>query len=527
MLTMPLYMMQVFNRVVPTKHLETLFFLTLIAGVAVLVYGLLEGIRSRSLIRVGGWVSMHLKPEIIEACLNSTANGIPVGKRPLDEVDFLKTILASQATLALFDLPWFPIFIAVIWMIHPSLGLAALGAGLLIFSISAVSHILVQKRLPVIKNLLVRSDRFVTATIQGAPSVIGMCMGPEAIKNWQELNSDAATEHGKTDEVTATFSALIKAVRLFVQIALLGFGAYLAVQGEITMGSIVAVSILSGRALAPIDIMVGSWKQIVHARDALKYLKIFLNENRQTEDKISLPPPTGALDVQNASLVLPGMRRTLLNQISFSLKAGETLAIIGSSGAGKSTLCKAILGYHKLAAGNIRLDGADIGRWRGEDLAPHIGYLPQRGEFLPGSIRDNIARFQVAEDHDVIEAAQLAGIHEMILALPSGYETEMEADGSPLSGGQAQRLGLARAIYRKPRLIVLDEPNSSLDGAGARALIGTLNSAQDWGASIIMVMHRPNMVQGIDKILVLRDGRVELFGPSALVMEKLSTASAA
>lgn len=527
MLTIPLYMMQVFDRVVPTQHLETLFFLTLIAGGAVLVYGILETIRSRFLIRTGSWISTKIKPTVLYACLHSPAKGLNVGKRPLEEVDTLKSILTSPASLAMLDLPWFPIFIGVIWMIHPALGIAALCSGAFLFLISGLSHFLVHKRIPQVRDLLIKGDQFATAAIQGTTSVLAMAMWPDVIRNWKSLQTVPAYQTTKIEEVTATFSAVIKAVRMFIQVALLGFGAYLAVKGEITMGSIIAVSILSGRALAPVDILVGSWRQILHAREALTYLKQFLDQNKQPDDKISLPAPTGHVQVQNASFTLPGMKKFLLNQISFTLNAGETLAIIGASGAGKSTLCKAILGYHSLAGGNIRLDGADISRWRPEDIAPYIGYMPQRAEFFPGSVRDNISRFQECADQEVIEAAKLTGLHEIILALPLGYETQLDADGSPLSGGQAQRVGLARALFQKPRFLILDEPNANLDGAGTGALISALNTAQDWGATIVMVVHRQNMLQGIDKILALRDGRIELFGPAAQVLEKLSKASAA
>lgn len=524
-LTLPIYMMQVFDRVVPTQHLETLFYLTLIAGVAILVHGILDIIRSRILIRTGTWMSNIIKPKLLRACITSKASGLDVGSRPLEELDMLKAILAGPAATALFDIPWFPVFIAVIWLVHPVLGLAALGAALILLFLSGLSHFLMQRKTSYIRNLVQRGDRFGSAAIQGSSSILGMRMWPDILQAWKTLRSDPAEESGAQEEVIATFSAAIKSIRLFVQVSLLGIGAYLAVQGEITMGSVIAVSILSGRALAPVDILVSSWKQILHAREATHFLRQLLARNPELKMALQLPPPSGKLEVQNISVVTPGGSRLLLNQISFSLAAGDSLAIIGASGAGKSSLCKALIGYFQLANGHIRLDGADIGRWRDDDLSPHIGYLPQKVEFFPGSVKKNIARFQESPDHDVIEAAKLAGLHELILALPKGYETQIETDGSPLSGGQAQRIALARTLFRKPSLIVLDEPNANLDGAGAAALITALNAASDWGATLLIVAHRQDMLQGIGKILALRDGRIELFGPANLVLEKLAKAS--
>ena len=422
-LTLPLYMLQVFDRVVPTRHLETLIFLTVIAAVAVVAYAVLEAVRSRCLIRIGAWTANRLKPDILAACLRSAARGVDVGKRPLEEADALKAILASPVVAALFDLPWFPLFVAVIWVIHPVLGIAAVLASAIMVTITLLADRIARRHAQHARVAAAATDRYAAAAVQNSSIVAGMAMWPDVLRTWRRRGSAGEQHCAAVDDLNASLAATTKGVRLFVQIGILGLGAYFAVLGEITIGAIIATSIMLSRALAPIDAAVAGWKQLAHAREALRHIREFLNTGARLGANTALPPPQGDIAAQSATLVLPGTNRPLLNQISFSLKAGERMAIIGASGSGKSTLCKAILGYFPLAAGHIRIDGADISDWRAEDLAPYVGYLPQRAEFLPGTIKENIARFRETVDRTVIEAAQLAGVHDMILSLPMGYDT--------------------------------------------------------------------------------------------------------
>jgi len=521
-LTLPIYMMQVYDRVIPTRHLETLFFLTLIAIVAIAVYVVLEIMRARTLTRIAGWVGENLREETLLACMRARARGLDVGRRPLDEIEALRGTLAGAGVAALFDLPWLPVFVLIIWGIDYTLGVAALVAVLSMIGIAFVTDTVIRRRVQEARKCDAHANRFAQAAILNATSVIAMVMWPAVLKTWRKQNDDTQSIKTSLDDSIATFGAITKGVRFIIQISVLGLGAYLAVQGEITMGTIIAVSIMLGRALAPVDVLVGGWKQLGHTRDAVVYLNEFLRSSTSTDAKISLPEPQGNICVRGLSSHLPGGGGALVSQVNFDLSAGESLAIIGPSGAGKSSLCKALLGYLPISGGTVRIDGADIRDWRAEDLAPFVGYLPQRAEFLPGTIRDNIARFQEeASDEDVVEAARLAHIHELILSLPKGYATKLGSDGAPLSGGQQQRIGLARALFQRPRILVLDEPNANMDGDGAAALMMALQKARQWSASVIMVVHTSGMLKGADKIMALRDGRVETYGPAKEVLAHL------
>ncbi|MFA7431160.1 MAG: type I secretion system permease/ATPase [Rhodospirillaceae bacterium] len=514
MLTLPIYMIQVFDRVLPTRHGSTLVFLTAIAAGAVVTYGLLEMVRARMLGRVAGWAADRLKGDVLAAALRARSRGMDLGKRPLEELDMLRGLVAGPAVAALFDVPAVPLFIAVIWMLHPALGLLALVAAVGMAALAVVGSRAAQRRAAAARPAEAEAERLAGALVGGAETVLALSMQSGGLERWRGFSDAAAAKRLLAEDLTAAHGALSRAVRLFVQIAVVGFGAWLAIHDALSMGAIPAVSILLGRALAPVDVLVGSWRQISHARTAIAMLDEVLRQTPPPDAPLGFPEGGATLACRGLTVQAPsGGGKVLLRNVSFHLEPAETLAVVGPSGAGKTTLCRALLGVLPPLGGSVRFGGADLTQWRTGASAQAVGSLPQRLEFLPGSVRDNIARFRDdADDAAIVRAAQRAGAHETILALPQGYHTPLAADGAPLSAGHAQLLGLARALFGEPCLLVLDEPNMALDSDGAGALMNALAEAKCWGATIILTTHTPALVSRSDKVLSLRAGQAVSFG---------------
>jgi PrtD family type I secretion system ABC transporter len=522
LLVSPLYMMQMYDRVLGSGRVETLLFLTLIAGIAVLVMGLLFMVRAKILARVSRWVERKLSPELIKASMRSALYGLPSSAQSLQDLNTLKTFLSGAGVNAIFDAPWVPIFLFVIWMLNPLLGMLGLASAIILFVIALLNEAVSRKQLREASRYSIASMQKANSAIRNADVFHAMGMLPGFLTRWVQRNDKGLDLYLKASDLNATFLGISKFVRMFVQMLILGCGAYLVIQSELTSGGMIAGSILLGRALAPIDQAIGAWKGMVAARDAYDRLKLILERVPEIEEHMPLPAPKGQLSCEKIMFVPQGRLEPVLNGIQFDLEAGEALGIIGPSAAGKSTLCKILIGTWHPTRGRARLDGADIFAWDSDQVGPYIGYLPQDVELFGGCVKDNIARLSPDPDADaVVEAAITAGVHEMILRLPGGYETEIGEAGSYLSGGQRQRIGLARALYGKPKLIVLDEPNASLDAAGEEALIGAMETAKGWGATVIIVAHQPRILRPVDKLLVLRDGRMEIFGPRDEVIAKL------
>lgn len=517
MLTLPVYMIQVFDRVLPTRHGSTLVFLTAIAAGAVVTYGLLEMVRARMLGRIAGWAADRLKADILAAALRARSRGTDLGKRPLEELDMLRGLVAGPAVAALFDVPAMPLFIAVVWMLHPALGLLALLAAVGMAALAAVGSRAAQRRAVAARPAEAEAERLAGALVGGSETVLALSMQAGGLDRWREFSDGAAARRLRAEDMTAAHGALSRAVRLFVQIAVVGLGAWLAIHDALSMGAIPAVSILLGRALAPVDVLVGSWRQISHARTAVAMLDEVLRQTPPLAVSLGFPESSAVLACRGLTVQAPsGGGKVLLRNVSFHLDPAETLAVVGPSGAGKTTLCRALLGVLTPLAGSVRFGGADLTQWRAGASALAVGALPQRLEFLPGSVRDNIGRFRDdVDDAPILRAAQRVGVHEVILALPQGYHTPLAPDGAPLSAGHAQLLGLARALFGEPCLLVLDEPNMALDGDGAGALANALAEAKGWGATIILMTHTPGLVARADKVLSLRAGQVASFGPPA------------
>lgn len=521
-LTSPIYMMQIYDRVLNSGHVETLIFLTLIAGVAVLIMGILEAVRGRLLNRISRWFEQKLAPDMIDSAMRSALYGLPASAQPLRDLGHIRTFIAGPGVNAIFDSPWVPIFIAVIWVMHPALGILAIVAAAILLLIAVLNEYVSRKPLKEASGLSIGNVQKADSAIRNADVFHAMGMLPGFMHQWSKKNKAILDLQLEAGDRNSTLLGVSKFFRLFVQILILGVGAYLVLQQQMTGGAMIACSILLGRALAPVEQSIGSWKSFVSARDSYERLKRILERLPAVPKGMPLPAPKGRLACEQIIYVPRGRDSAILQGVTFAVNPGEAVGVIGPSASGKSTLCKILVGSWQPTRGHCRLDGADVFTWPSEELGPYLGYLPQDVELFGGTVKDNIARLSPEPDPQaVVEAAVTAGVHEMILRFPKGYESEIDEGGSFLSGGQRQRIGLARALYGRPKLIVLDEPNASLDSEGEESLINAMVRAKSWGATVIIVAHQPRILHPVDKILLMREGRSELFGPRDEVLAKL------
>jgi len=525
MLAAPLYMMQVFDRVLSSGSIETLVFLTIIAVIAVSVMALIETARGQFMIRVGNWLDRRLSQKIIKSILHLHLANRGGSAQPLRDLATVRNTLSSSSLNAIIDIPWVPGFILIIWLMNPLLGAVALGSAIGLFTVGLLNESFSRKSLHQAGELSIFANQSIEAALRNAEAVQAMGMLPALLARHGALNGKVLTSQQKAGDLSAAFIGLSKSLRILVQILILGSGAWLVLQGKLTSGGMIAASILLGRALAPVEQSIGAWKNFIGTRDAWSRLTRLLTEVPEGDQGTALPEPMGRVICDQISLWAPGGEHPILNAVSFDLAAGEVLGIIGPSAAGKSTLCRVLTGTQQPTRGHARLDGADVFAWPSDDLGPYVGYLPQDVELFAGTITENISRLSLNPDSSaVIEAAQTAGVHEMILTFPKGYDTDLGDSGSFLSGGQRQRIGLARALYGRPKLIVLDEPNAGLDAIGEQALVDAIGKAKEWGSTVILVSHQPNIVRSADKIMFMRDGKNEAFGPRDEIFRKLRPA---
>jgi PrtD family type I secretion system ABC transporter len=521
-LVSPIYMWLMYDRVLASGRVETLVFLTVIAAIAVLVMGALETVRGRLLGRMSRWLERRLAPNLIAASIRGALYGASTSAQSLRDLGTIRAFLSGPGVSAMFDSPWAPIFLAIIGLMHPLLGIIGVAAAVILFLIALLNEYISRRPLKEAGQISIAIVQQADAAIRNADVFHAMGMLPGFLVGWTARNENSLGLQLNAGDRNAALVGLSKFFRVFVQILMLGAGAYLVIQQELTSGGMIAGSILLGRALAPVEQTIGAWKGLIAARDSYDRLQRLLERVPPEPEGMSVPAPKGRLTCEQVLFVPRGREHPVLNGVTFALEAGEALGIIGPSAAGKSTLCKILVGTWQPTRGHARLDGADLFAWPPEQLGPYIGYLPQDVELFGGTVRDNIAR--LAADPDpaaVVEAALTAGVHDIVLRLPKGYETEIGEHGSFLSGGQRQRIGLARALYGRPRLLVLDEPNASLDGEGEEGLVTAIQSAKEWGATVVIVAHQPRILRPVDKILLLRDGRVELFGPRDEVYARL------
>ena len=521
-LATPLYMLQMYDRVVPSSSVITLVMLTIVLLVALLALAVLDIVRAGVLARAGIRLDRLLGARIITAIIDNSAAAGGARSQPLRDVDTFRQYVTGPGIHAVFDLPWTPIYIAVIFMLHPLLGGFALACGFILLAMALINERLVRPSLNELNDAASRNYSFTEMSLRNAEVVRAMGMVDGLLNRWRRDRNRMMDRLLIAADRGSMISGLIRFLRLSMQSLILGLGAYLVIERAVTVGSMFAASLLLGRALQPVEQIVGSWRGMIAARDAFNRVRYLLASAPLPPVHLALPRPQGQVAVEQLSYMPSRTSRPLLHNVNFRIEPGESVGVIGPSGAGKSTLARQLVGVLRPTAGAVRLDGADIGTWPRGSVGQYIGYLPQDVELFSDSVAANIARFQQAEDEAVIEAARLAGVHDMILRLPDGYETWVGDGGAILSGGYRQRIGLARAVFGLPSLVVLDEPSSNLDTEGDAALAECMLRLKNARITTITISHRPTTIALVDKILLLVDGRIETFGPRSEVLARLN-----
>ena len=515
-----IYMLQLYDRVVPTGNRSTLLMLTLIVIVLFLTMGALEWVRSQILVRVSSRLETLLNERLFQVAYKQSlyTGGQRASSQPLDDLTSLRQFMTGNGLFAFFDVPWMPVYIAVMFIFHPLYGWAAVGTSIILVIVAVIQEKATGKLLGEANTLAMAGRGLVNKNLRNAEVIESMGMLRNIQTRWLEGAQQVLLLQATASSRAGLISGLSKVIRLSSQSLILGLGAYLVIENEITAGLMIGGSILLGRALAPIDMMIGTWKGFITARGQYHRLNELLIQIPADADKMTLPAPEGSFQIEAAVVVPPGAKTPVLKGITLAINKGDVVGVIGPSGAGKSTFARALLGIWPTASGKIRLDGADVFAWSRDELGPYIGYLPQDVELFEGSVSENIARFGEIAPDKVVNAAKMADVHDLILRLPEGYDTVIGATGGNLSGGQRQRIGLARALYGDPVIVVLDEPNSNLDEQGEFALGNAIQRLKHKRATVIVITHRNNVLANVDKLLVLNDGLVTIYGPKEDVM---------
>ncbi|KAF0279177.1 type I secretion system permease/ATPase [Spiribacter aquaticus] len=527
MLVQPFYMLQVFDRVLRSRSTETLLFLSLVVLGLFILMGILQFIRSRILVRVGVSLDERLGERLFDAMfrnsLRQRGGGSP---QAIDDLSNVRQFLTGPGILALFDAPWMPVYLGVMFLFNTWLGLYGVACTLIIGGLTWANEVFTRAPLAKANEANRNSRRFAGDNLRNAEVIHAMGMEPAVRERW--LSRQARTINGQAfaSDRAGVFSNASRVFRFMAQAFAYGIGALLVLQGQMSGGMIIACAILIGRALAPLDQITGAWRQIQQARESYGRLSQLFDGFPEQPRHTSLPAPQGSLRLANVLAAPPGTRTPVLRGVGLNVEPGEGLGVIGPSAAGKSSLVRVILGVWPLLNGSVRLDGADIDQYNRDEIGPYIGYLPQDIELFEGTVSQNIARFGEATDEAVVAAAKLAGAHEMILQLPDGYDTAVGVGGNTLSAGQRQRIGLARALFGTPRLVILDEPNSNLDDAGEQALTGAVERLKAQGVTVLVVTHRRSILAQMDKLLVLQQGQVAAFGAREEVLSRLQSNTA-
>lgn len=521
-LLLPIYSLQVFDRVMTSRSIDTLVGLSLVVLVGYAFFGALFAIRAAVIARMVEWLEHRMTPKLLEVSIGAAAETPMLSTaQPLRELGTIKNFMAASAPTVM-DIPFSVIFLLVIYMINPLLGFIAL-LGMVLMCVSALINEYATRKLLLRANQN-QTEALINADVLGqqAQTIQAMGMMQAVITRWQRQSDKGLNFQEQAQQRSAVVQGASRSMRLILQIVIIGVGAYLTLEQQMSIGGLVASSILVGRALQPFEGIIMVWKQLVGARDAFLRLQQLLRHAPGKRGDTALPAPRGILSVEGLYFT-PGRNNPILKGMNFTLQQGESLGIIGPSAAGKSTLAKCLVGIYPPTHGSVRLDGADVYHWSRQDFGQHVGYLPQQVELFPGTIKENIARMQeTVDDAAVVAAAQKAGVHELILSLPEAYDTKYLTGQASLSPGQKQRIGLARALYGNVRFVVLDEPNSNLDGDGERALMQTLQHLRQASVTTVVVAHRPSILQTVDKVMMVRGGVIESFGPREEVMARYS-----
>ena len=526
-LAIPVYLFQISDRVLTSRSVDTLVMLTIVIVGAILVQTILDSLRRFILMRSAVEVAARLGAPILSAAAHASLHGNGKEYQTLGDLQQVRGFLVSGTLISFLDVPFAPLFLAVIFLVHPHLGTIVVSSSLLLLVIAVVNQKTTAKPFAQANIAQSRANMHLDSMARNSQIINAMAMVPEAVRIWGKDTAASLTAQVRAQDRNIMFASLSRAVRLLTQIGMLGWGANLALHGEITGGMVIAASIIAGRALAPIEGSIEGWNAFLLSRAAYGRINELMRRSRARFERLVLPDPQGRLDVERLLYVPGGTKQVILNGLGFHLDPGETLAVIGNSGAGKTTLGKMLVGSILPTSGSVRLDLMDIRNWDPRQLGECIGYVPQDVQLFPGTIKENIARMRDdASDAEIHRAAVLADVNDMIAALPHGYETMVAADGSPLSGGQKQRVALARAFFGKTRLLVLDEPNSNLDAAGDLALARAIQHAKDNNITVVVITQKPSLLKVVDKIMMVADGNVALFGYRDPVLKKMAERSA-
>jgi PrtD family type I secretion system ABC transporter len=520
-LTGSFYMLEIYDRVLPSRSVPTLVGLSILVVCLFGFQAILDLLRGRILVRVGRSLGQRLSARVYDtiARLSLRKRVANDGLQPLRDLDQVRNFLSSPGPLAFLDLPWIPFYLGICFIFHPWLGIAAVVGALILIALTILTDQFTREPTKAATVLAAKRNAIADASRRNAEALTAMGMASRLRTLWEQTNVSFLDVQQRASDVGGGFGAVSKVIRTALQSAMLGIGAYLVIHQEATAGIIIAGSIISGRALAPVDLAIAHWRNFVASRQSWRRLTSLLAALPPDQEQMQLPKPAASFAVEGISVAPPGEKRLVVHDVAFRLEKGNGLGIIGPSGCGKSCLARSLVGAWRPVRGVIRIDGGALEQWAPDVLGQHIGYLPQDVELLSGTVAQNISRFEQDPEPDhVIKAAQAAGIHELILRLPEGYETEIGEGGAALSGGQRQRMALARALYKDPFLVVLDEPNSNLDAEGEFALTKAIADVRARGGIVIVIAHRPSAISSVDLVMVMRDGKVQSFGPKDEVL---------